>query len=172
VNVVFAGGGPYQPELERTVAERGVGGRVRFLPNRSRDELPEVMNALDVLLLPSRTTPRWKEQFGRVIIEAHACGTPVIGSDSGAIPDVIEEGGLVTPEQNPAELAKAICKLRNDPALVARMGDAGLRQVKRSYSWQQVAAQMRGIYASLPARNKTPRVGNGVQLRNLQSKID
>jgi glycosyltransferase involved in cell wall biosynthesis len=125
---------------------------VRFLPNRERDELPEVMSGLDVLLLPSRTTARWKEQFGRVIIEAHACRTPVIGSDSGAIPGVIREGGLVVPEQNPAALAGAIRKLLGNPALREAMGAAGLRQVEGAYSWQRVAAQMRSIYMGLPPR--------------------
>jgi len=152
LNVVFAGAGPYQGELERIVARLNQGERVRFLPNRERDELPEVMSGLDVLLLPSRTTARWKEQFGRVIIEAHACRTPVIGSDSGAIPGVIREGGLVVPEQNPAALAGAIRKLLGNPALREAMGAAGLRQVEGAYSWQRVAAQMRSIYMGLPPR--------------------
>ncbi len=66
------------------------------------------MNAIDVFVLPSRTTPRWKEQFGRVIIEAQACGTPVIGSDSGAIPEVVGKGGWIVPERDPPGLANAL----------------------------------------------------------------
>lgn len=155
VNVVFAGSGDFQPELERLVSELGQQNRVRFLPNRSREELPQVMSALDVLLLPSRTTRRWKEQFGRVIIEAHACRTPVIGSDSGAIPDVVGAGGLIVPEQNPAALADAIRKLLGNPVLLDEMGAAGLRQVENSYSFQRLAAQMREIYTGLPPRNRS-----------------
>jgi glycosyltransferase involved in cell wall biosynthesis len=155
VNVVFAGGGPFQGELEGIVAKLKQEERVRFLPNRSREELPEVMSALDVLLLPSRTTARWKEQFGRVIIEAHACGTAVIGSDSGAIPAVVGEGGLIVPEQDPAALTGAICKLRENAALLREMGAAGRRQVEESYSWQRVAAQMREIYMGLRPRNRS-----------------
>ena len=89
VQLVFVGSGPFQVQLEHRAKELGKEGQIRFLPLRPREELPRLMNALDVLILPSRTTTRWKEQFGRVIIEAHACGTPVIGSDSGAIPEVI-----------------------------------------------------------------------------------
>ena len=154
VNLVFAGAGPFQATLERLVRELDQQSRVRFLPNRGREELPEVMSALDVLLLPSRTTPRWKEQFGRVIIEAHACRTPVIGSDSGAIPDVIRKGGLIVPERDPIALAAAICKMRENPRLREEMGSAGLRQVNETYSWHRVAAQMRDIYVRLPARNR------------------
>jgi len=153
VNVVFAGSGPFQAQLERLVSLRNLGARVRFLSNRGREELPEVMSALDVLLLPSRTTSSWKEQFGRVIIEAHACGTPVIGSDSGAIPAVVGDGGLIVPEQNPAALAAAIAKLSLEPMLCAQMAAAGRRQTKQHYSWQQVAAVMRKIYLSLPPRD-------------------
>jgi glycosyltransferase involved in cell wall biosynthesis len=149
VNVVFAGSGPYEAELKRLISTSHQEGRVRFIPNRSREELPEIMAGLDVLLLPSRTTARWKEQFGRVIIEAQACRTPVIASDSGAIPGVVGDGGLIVPEQNPTELAAAICKLRADPGLREEMAAAGRRQVEQYYSWQQVAALMRSIYLGM-----------------------
>lgn len=159
VHVVFVGSGPFQQELERRVREAKRESQVRFLENRDREQLPVVMSALDVLLLPSRTTPRWKEQFGRVIIEAHACKTPVIGSDSGAIPAVIGEGGIVIPEQNPSALAEAICKLREDQTLRERMGIAGRRQTEEHYSWQQVAALMRDIYRRLPPRRSASNKG-------------
>jgi glycosyltransferase involved in cell wall biosynthesis len=81
-----------------------------------------------------------------VIIEAHACKTPVIGSDSGAIPDVIGEGGIIFPERDPEKLAAAIMRLHANPALGREMGAAGLAQVQSRYTWRQVAAQMRGIY--------------------------
>ncbi len=79
------------------------------------------MNAFDCLAVPSRTTAQWKEQFGRVIIEAQACGTPVIGSDSGAIPDVIGAGGIIVPERNPTALAEAIMRLAGDPPLAGAL---------------------------------------------------
>ena len=108
VQMVFVGGGACQPQLEAQARELGKEGQVRYLPARPLEELPEVMNAFDVFVLPSRTVPSWKEQFGRVIIEAQACETPVIGSDSGAIPEVVGAGGLIFPERNPQALAAAI----------------------------------------------------------------
>ena len=96
--------------------------RKRALPSASAScqrglwrELPQVMNALDTLVLPSRTTPRWKEQFGRVIIEAQACERPVVGSASGAIPEVIGEAGLVFPERDAKALAGALLELPRGP---------------------------------------------------------
>lgn len=149
VNLVFVGAGPFQPELERHIRLLNLEARVRFIANRPREELPEIMSALDVLLLTSRTTRRWKEQFGRVIIEAHACGTPVIGSDSGAIPEVIGKGGVTVPEQNSEMLAAAIRRMRDDPVSRAKMAAAGLEQAERIYSWPQIAVRMRELYLSV-----------------------
>jgi glycosyltransferase involved in cell wall biosynthesis len=146
VNVLFVGDGPMAAELGARAAALGVAGRVRLLPARPFASLPAVMNAVDCLALPSRTTGRWKEQFGRVIIEAHACGTPVVGSDSGAIPDVVGDGGLVVPERDPAALAAALTRLARDPGLARRMGAAGRAAALSRYTWASVAARMQAIY--------------------------
>jgi glycosyltransferase involved in cell wall biosynthesis len=137
VNLLIAGEGP----LRNTLPDRA-----RIFSNLPLADLPPLMNAMDVLVLPSRTTPRWKEQFGRVLIEANACGTPVIGSDSGAIPDVVGRGGLIVPERNPPALAAAILQLRDDPARRRALGEAGRGQVLQHYTWQRVAERMREIY--------------------------
>lgn len=146
VNLVFAGSGPFQPALEQQAAALGMAGRVKFLPVRPQDELPQVMNALDTLVLPSRTTPRWKEQFGRVIIEAQACGIPVIGSNSGAIPGVVGKGGIIFPEGDAPSLASAFSSLHSDPQGAREMGRIGRCQVDENYTWARVAEQMWEIY--------------------------
>lgn len=149
VNVVFVGGGPIKEALENRARTLGVGGRVRVLPARPLAELPGVMNALDAFVLPSRTTGRWKEQFGRVLIEAQACKVPVVGSSSGAIPDVVGEAGLVVPERDPRSLSAALTRLRDQPDEARRMAEAGRKQVEERYTWGRVAARMRDIYAKL-----------------------
>ena len=146
VQLVLVGTGPLQAVLASQACAAGLKDRVVFLGRRPPDELPQVMNALDVLVLPSRTTPRWKEQFGRVIIEAHACGVPVIGSNSGAIPDVIGEAGRVVPEADPAALADALSNLAGRPDIVRELGLIGRRQVEQHYTWQKVADRMAAIY--------------------------
>lgn len=147
--LVFVGTGPFQDALQTRVARLGLESRVRFLPPRPMDELPQVMNALDALLLVSRTTRTWKEQFGRVIIEAQACETPVIGSDSGAIPEVIGEGGLVVREGSSTEIAAAIRQLKDRPSLARQMGQIGRQQVEKLYTWKRVAERMRDIYGKM-----------------------
>ncbi len=148
--LLLVGGGDFEPALRAQAAALGLApDRVRFMPAVPMPKVATVMNALDVLVLPSRTTPSWKEQFGRVIIEAHACGTPVVGSDSGAIPSVIGDGGLTFAEGNPAELATALRALASDPELRHSLGEAGRRQVHGAYTWDRVADQMHGIYDRL-----------------------
>lgn len=143
------GSGDAQDKFEARARELKVQNRVRFLEAQPLEKLPEIMNAIDVLALPSRTTPSWKEQFGRVIIEAHACATPVIGSNSGAIPDVVGEAGIVVPERNPQALAQALQTLADDSNKARQMGEIGRRVVEENYTWARVAQQMREIYREM-----------------------
>lgn len=168
VNLLFVGGGVFQTALEDRIIELGLEERVRFLPTRAMAELPEVMNAMDALLLVSRTTRTWKEQFGRVIIEAQACGTPVIGSNSGSIPEIVGEGGIIVPEGNSTALAGAIRELYEDPELAARLGRRGREQVEAHYTWQRVAEQMYAIYAGLLGAADLPQQIQGEQRSGLR----
>lgn len=154
VNVLFVGNGPMKDALEAKAAAMGKTSQVHFLPARCITELPEVMNALDALVLASRTTPKWKEQFGRVIIEAHACEVPVIGSSSGAIPEVVGDGGLVFPEGDVKALAAAIEQIRTQPGLARRMGTSGRQMVEDKYTWRKVAEQMGDIYRRVAGRDR------------------
>ena len=154
--LIFVGDGPMRQELETLAASSHLTDRVVFAGARPLTELPGMINALDVLILPSRTTTRWKEQFGRVLIEAGACGVAVVGSDSGAIPEVISEAGLVFPEGDAAAFAQRLSRLQADPALRERCGAFGLEQARNRYSWQQVAAQMRDVYRAILETSPAP----------------
>ena len=146
VSLVLVGSGDQRQPLLDRAQTLGCASRLQILPARPLDQLPQLMNALDVLVLPSRTTARWKEQFGRVIIEAGACQTPVIGSDSGAIPEVVGTAGLIFPEGQSHALAAAIQRLHGDPQLCRNLGLQGRAQVEARYTWQRVAEQMHTIY--------------------------
>jgi glycosyltransferase involved in cell wall biosynthesis len=146
VNLVFAGDGEHRSAIETRANILGVGTRVRFLGARRLENLPQVMNALDALVLPSRSVPTWMEQFGRVIIEAQACETPVIGSDSGAIPEVVGRGGLIFKERDARSLASAITRCAENVEWMRELGRVGRQQVLKNFTWQRVAAQMHEIY--------------------------
>ena len=125
---------------------------VQWAGNIPREELPAFYRGLDALVLPSRTTSTWKEQFGRVLVEAQACGIPVVGSSSGAIPEVIGEAGLVFPEGNAAYLAVALQRLRADSVLQRTFALKGRERACLHYGWDAIAAQMRQVYLSVVSR--------------------
>ncbi len=155
VSLLLLGSGPYKEALVARVQKAGLEHRVRFLAHRPMEELPQVMNAVDTLAIPSWTTTHWKEQFGRVIIEAQACGTPVIGSSSGAIPHIVGQGGLIFLEGDPSKLADRIKALRADPAAARHLGEVGRRQVEAQYTWARVGQQMRDIYQEVMGQDAT-----------------
>jgi glycosyltransferase involved in cell wall biosynthesis len=145
-HLVFVGEGSFRPALEELIRSLHLDARVHFTGSLPLSALPNAMNAMDCLVLPSRTTATWKEQFGRVLIEAGACALPVVGSDSGAIPEVIGPAGLTFPEGDPKALAACLRALMNDPSQRADYGRMGQSRAHALYSWQQVAAQMRALY--------------------------
>lgn len=97
-------------------------------------EVSRYMNCCDALVLPSVSTPRWKEQYGRVLPEAMACGVPVIGSSSGNIPAMIGDAGIIVPESDPHAIAAALRSLADDRDLYARLVAAGRRRVEEHFS--------------------------------------
>ena len=160
VRGVLVGDGPFEAPLREQIARLGLEARVSLLPARPAKELAPLMGALDVLVLPSRTTLRWKEQFGRVLIEAGACAVPTIGSDSGAIPDVIGDAGRIFPEGDALALAKELSDLHAHPDAARTLGQNGLRAVQSRYTWAKVAGAMLDIYHELrPETSVSPPVG-------------
>ena len=112
------------------------------------NEMNKYYSALDVLVLPSRTTPKWKEQFGRVLVEAMLCGTPVIGSSSGEIPKVMGEAGLVFKEQDPKDLAEKIKLMHIDSNLRNKLIENGLSRA-RTFDWKYTADKVYLIYSNM-----------------------
>jgi glycosyltransferase involved in cell wall biosynthesis len=114
------------------------------------------MAALDCLVLPSRTTPRWKEQFGRVLVEAMACEVAVVGSDSGEIPRVIGGGGVVFPEGDTAALGRGLEALAGSTELRRRLGAAGRARVLTTYTQEKIVADTLAFYQALVPRGVAP----------------
>jgi glycosyltransferase involved in cell wall biosynthesis len=154
--LLFVGDGPFRAALELQIKQLDVAERVRLISGVPLPQLPMLMNCMNVFALPSRTTKTWKEQFGRVIIEAHACAIPVIGSNSGAIPEVVAEAGMVVPESDIPALAAAINKLNTDRNGATEMGRRGYERVQKEFSWPRVAEQMARIYRRCFSENWRP----------------
>jgi glycosyltransferase involved in cell wall biosynthesis len=149
VALLIVGSGPFQVRLEQLCRELGVAERVRLVPFVDSREVPKYLNAFDVLVLPSRTRPNWKEQFGRVLIEAMACEVPVIGSDSGEIPRVIDESGYTFPEGDASALAAALEGIRYNAALRLKLGSAGRARVLGHFTQAEIARRTVEVYDRL-----------------------
>jgi len=143
-SLLLLGSGPMRGEVLRWAQARGWADRVRVALAR-HDEVPAYLGAMDLLVAPSQTTRHWKEQFGRMLIEAFACGVPVIGSDSGEIPHVIGDAGRVVPERDVRAWGDALVELLERPDLRAEFGRKGLQRC-RAYAVTTVAEQYRSYY--------------------------
>ncbi|HEV2884245.1 MAG TPA: glycosyltransferase family 4 protein [Pyrinomonadaceae bacterium] len=137
--LLVVGDGPERENFSRTLAEAGLLERVEFTGAISYDLVPAYFHQMDALVIPTQTTSRIREQFGRVIVEAMASGVPVIGSTCGAIPEVISDAGIVFPEGDAAALADALRKTLADRNLRERLARAGRTRVEQNYSWETVA---------------------------------
>ncbi|WP_439625473.1 glycosyltransferase [Gemmata sp.] len=134
---LFVGGGPLESELRAWAARHP--DRARVVTGVPHAGVPAYLNAMDVLAAPSQTTPRWKEQLGRMLIEAMACGVPVAGSDSGEIPFVIGDAGVVLPEADSLAWAAGLGALLEGPARRADLARAGLARVHAEFTWPLIA---------------------------------
>ncbi len=142
VRLRLVGDGPASQRLWILAKELGVAERTVFLKPLPHEELGKFYHECDALVLPSKTTARWQEQFGRVLIEAMACGVPVIGSDSGAIPEVIGDAGLIFPEGKSPKLAECISMLQQDDRLRRDLSFQGRIRVEQNYSTERVAKKL------------------------------
>jgi glycosyltransferase involved in cell wall biosynthesis len=145
----IAGTGPESAVLQSLARDLGIGERISFHGHIPASEMPDHFQQLDALVLPSRTRPNWKEQFGRVLVEAMACGVSVVGSDSGEIPHVIGDAGLVFPEGELEALRQLLVRLRQQPDLRADLARRGRQRVLDHYTQAQIAARTYQVYRGL-----------------------
>jgi glycosyltransferase involved in cell wall biosynthesis len=142
VDLLVVGDGALREWLKQV--DLGRDRRLLLRGGVAHDDMVSVYAEMDVLVLPSRTTPTWTEQFGRVLVEALWCGVPVVGSDSGEIPWVmaITGGGLLFPEGDERALAEVLAALRTDPRRRARLAEEGRRRVAATFAVDAVASAL------------------------------
>ena len=142
--IVLAGEGPFREELLREVHRLGLAGRVRFVGYVPHEKASCFLSSIDVLVLPSRTRPNWKAQFGRILVEALACGTPVVGSNSGEIPNLTADtgGGIVFPEGSSRRLAEALERLFHNADERRTLGATDQARVRSQYTNRVLAARL------------------------------
>lgn len=153
--LAVAGSGAQRQELQAQAQRLSVSRRVTFLGRVERHQLAEFLSACDCLVLPSRSTPVWREQFGLVLVEAMMCETPPVGADCGAIAEVIGDAGLLFPEGDVGALVARLQRLYHEPQLREDLGRRGRERALRLFTWepyvQRVAEAIRTA-VSLPPR--------------------
>ena len=115
------------------------------------DQVAAYLNAMDLLCAPSQTTAGWREQFGRMLIEAFACGVPVVASDSGEIPWVVADAGVIVGERDTDAWTRAIAGLVVDPERRRGLAALGLRRASSVFAWSVVARQHLDFFEELVA---------------------
>ena len=144
---LFVGTGPFEATLRRWGAKHG--SRVAIVNDARHDDVPRVLNAMDVLVAPSETTASWREQFGRMIVEAFACGVPVLSSDSGELPFTVGDGGLVRKERDHAAWTATVGELLGSAERRRDLQRAGRDRATGVFAWPVVARQTLDFFSSI-----------------------
>ena len=154
VSLLLIGSGLLKREILGKAKKLGIEDRVKIIDHVPSMNVPQYLSCFDCLVLPSLTRPNWKEQFGRVLIEAMACEVPVIGSNSGEIPNVIGDAGLIFKEGDPDDLASKIKVLINDESLRIELAKKGRQRVLENFTQKRVAEETYKVYKKMIAGNE------------------
>lgn len=127
------GSGPAQEQLEALAERLGIASRITWLGALPQESLKEIWPTLDCLVVPSRSTPQWVETYHPALVEAMGHGVPVVGTDSGALPDLIGNAGLVVPEDDVAAMTGALQRLADTPRDRIRFGREARLRVLAEY---------------------------------------
>ena len=148
-DATLLGNGPEEKRLKQLVQSCNLTDKVTFRAHIASMEMPDLYKKTDILVLPSRTLPNWTEQFGRVLVEAMACGVCVIGSDTGEIPHVIGNAGLIFPEDDVNKLNAHLQYLVDNPGQRAVLGQRGRQRVLERYTQSHIAQATLQVYKEL-----------------------
>jgi glycosyltransferase involved in cell wall biosynthesis len=163
--VTICGSGPSETDLRQEAENQEIQNCVVWRGAVRHEQAPQEISQMDVLVLPSRTTPTWKEQFGHVLIEAMAMGVPVVGSSSGEIPHVIGLSDLVFQEDDVQGLTAILERLIHEPAWCNEVGQYGTSRVEQQYSHQKITERLVTLWQKVLShqnRSKSETMSTGV----------
>lgn len=155
--LLLLGRGDLITQIRTEATELGIIDKLIVVETVPHEQVANYLNLMNVLVLPSQTTYKvktisavgWKEQFGHVLIEAMACKIPVIGSNSGEIPHVIEDAGLIFPEGDAIALSKCLQQLADNTDLANHLAELGYQRVRDKYTNLALAKQQLEFYQEL-----------------------
>lgn len=150
-HLVMIGIGKLWESARQRVQELGIENAVTFLEWMPNQELPRVFSSVDMLVHPSEPFQGWEEQYGWTMLQAQACGLPVIATNIGAIGEAVVDGvtGMLVPPKDVSALARAMVTLAHDPLRRNRMGLAGRQHIMATYSHAKIAERLEKFLSSL-----------------------
>lgn len=147
--LLLIGEGKGKQKVMQRALELGVADKVRMIDPVPHLEFAKYVNAMNVLVLPSYSTPKWKEQFAQGLLMAMSCQVPVVGSSSGEIPSVIGDAGLVFPEGDKSALTDCLYRLQTRPRLREELIKRGVKRVEMQYTWRRIAEKTYEVWETL-----------------------
>ena len=161
LNLLLVGSGPEREAVEKRIKAMKPTLSAKIIPPQPHADMARYLAQAHALVLPSRSTPVWREQFGRVLIEAMACKIPVIGSDCGAIPEVVGPGGLIFREGDAEDLAECHEKAHGfGGASEPGSRKLGYLRATTVYSQERVALETTRFYREMGSKERTGVAGN------------
>jgi len=148
-SLLIVGDGEERDALVAQARELGIEETTRFLPAVPHEEVPLYLSAMDVMVLPSIRSRDFNEPFGRVLVEAMACGVPVVGTTCGSMGLVLGDAGLLVPDGDAAAIAEAVASLVEDPGRRAELSRLGRERVIERYTWRRFAEIIREGYETI-----------------------
>lgn len=145
----YLGSGPCLQELTSQIKNNNVSDKVEILQPVPHEQVANFMHSLDIFVLPSFDTCNWREQFGHVLIEAMACNVAVVGSDAGAIPEVLADAGLVFKQNDVLSLQNTMDLLINNKSQRLEIASRGYKRALKVYSLEAVAKQTYEFWKSI-----------------------
>lgn len=162
--LLLVGDGPERLGFEKALAHYQLSDRVEIAGAVSYEGVADFYRRMDMLVMPTRTTRRIREQFGRVLVEAMASGVPVVGTTCGAIPEVIDDAGIVVAEGDAEALAGGLRRLLADEALRRQLAQAGRHRAEGHYSWALVARKTYELYRQVLKGHVSTHLSQQVEL--------
>lgn len=147
--LLIVGDGPELPRLKQIAMKKNIDDRLIVIGQVKEEDVPQYLNCMDLLVLSSITTRYWEEYFGRVIIEALACGVPVIGSTCGEIPNIISEKRLIFQEGQVNDLKSKLVYFFNNYLYWKKWAQDNISRVRANYSWEVLGQQIVDTYNDL-----------------------
>jgi len=149
IQLLIIGNGDLKENVRHLIKISGLKQRTVLMDAIPHSQIPGYLNCMDILVFPSITLPKAKEQFGRVLVEAMACQVSVIGSNSGEIPRIIKNAGLTFRERDVEDLREKIVLLIKNEALRKRIAENGYKKVMDNYTWEKIAEKQYAVYREL-----------------------